>query len=50
MHMKTLQRDEVGRIEALFFCNALTQIVPVRTLCDRTLNLTAVTSLVNLLF
>jgi 4-amino-4-deoxychorismate lyase len=50
LHVKTLQRDEVGRIEALFFCNALTQIVPVRTLNDRMLNLSAVTSLVNLLF
>ena len=50
IHLKTLQRDEVTRIEALFFCNALTQIVPVSTLIGRTLNLSAVTSLANLLF
>lgn len=50
IHLKTLHRDEVTRIEALFFCNALTQIVPVGTLDGRTLNLSAVTSLANLLF
>ncbi len=50
LHSKTLHRDEVTRIEALFFCNALTQIVPVSNLDGRTLNLSAVTSLVNLLF
>lgn len=50
VHLKTLNCDDATRIEALFFCNALTQIVPVSTLNGRTLNLSAVTSLVNLLF
>jgi 4-amino-4-deoxychorismate lyase len=50
VYEKSLHRNEVERIDALFFCNALTQIVPVCTLNDRTLNLSAVTSLVNLLF
>jgi 4-amino-4-deoxychorismate lyase len=48
--LKTLRRDEDERIEALFFCNTLTQIVPVSALNDRELNLSAVTSLANLLF
>jgi 4-amino-4-deoxychorismate lyase len=50
LHFKTLHRDEVERIEALFFCNALTQIVPVTQLMSRTLDLSAVNSLINLLF
>lgn len=50
LYLKTLHRDEIDRIEALFFCNALTQIVPANQLKDRTLNLSAVTSLANLLF
>jgi len=50
VHLRTLHRDDVAQIEALFFCNALTQIVPVSALNGRTLNLSAVTSLANLLF
>jgi 4-amino-4-deoxychorismate lyase len=50
LYLKTLHRDEIDRIEALFFCNALTQIVPVNQLKDRTLDLSAVTSFANLLF
>ncbi len=50
LHLRTLHRDDVAQIEALFFCNALTQIVPVSALNGRTLNLSAVTSLANLLF
>ncbi|HEY4714213.1 MAG TPA: aminodeoxychorismate lyase [Aquirhabdus sp.] len=50
LHFQTLSRDEIGRIEALFFCNALTQIVPVSQLSGRILNVSAVTTLANLLF
>lgn len=48
--IKTIHRDEIGRIEALFFCNALTQIVPVHQLDGRLLDVSAVTTLANLLF
>ncbi|MBC7750240.1 MAG: aminodeoxychorismate lyase [Candidatus Saccharibacteria bacterium] len=47
---QTLHLNDLGRIEALFFCNALTQIVPVRQLNGRILNVSAVTTLANLLF
>lgn len=47
---QTLHRDEIGRIEALFFCNALTQLVPVSQLSGRNLNVSTVTTLANLLF
>lgn len=47
---QTVNRDEMGRIEALFFCNALTQIVPVSQLSGRILDVSAVTTLANLLF
>lgn len=50
LHVQTLSRAETGRIEALFFCNALTQIVPVSQLSGRILNVSAVTTLANLLF
>ena len=55
LHLKTLHRDDVEQIDALFFCNSLTQIVPVDRLTNnsqmnRTLDLSAVNSLVNLLF
>ncbi len=55
LHLKTLHRDDVEQIDALFFCNSLTQIVPVDRLMNnrqmnRTLDLSAVNSLVNLLF
>ncbi len=50
LFFKTLHRDEVEQIEALFFCNALTQIVPVAKLIDRALDLSVVNSLVDLLF
>lgn len=50
LRVETLNRDEIGRIEALFFCNALTQIVPVSQLDGRILNVSAVTTLANLLF
>lgn len=50
LHFQTLSRAEIGRIEALFFCNALTQIVPVSQLSGRILNVSAVTTLANLLF
>jgi len=50
LYLQTLHRDEIGRIEALFFCNALTQIVPVSQLSGRILNVSAVTTLANLLF
>jgi 4-amino-4-deoxychorismate lyase len=50
LYFHTLHRNEIGRIDALFFCNALTQIVPVSQLCGRILNVSAVTTLANLLF
>jgi branched-subunit amino acid aminotransferase/4-amino-4-deoxychorismate lyase len=50
LHVQTLLSSEIGRIEALFFCNALTQIVPVSQLSGRILNVSAVTTLANLLF
>ncbi len=49
VQLRTLYRDEVDQIEALFFCNALTEIVPVASLAGRTLNVDAVTSLMNLI-
>lgn len=50
LHLQSLHRDEIDRIEAMFFCNALTQIVPVRQLNGRNLDVSAVTTLANLLF
>ena len=50
LQFHTLHREEISRIEALFFCNALTQIVPVNKLCGQILNVSAVTTLANLLF
>lgn len=50
LRFETLNRDEIGRIEALFFCNALTQIVPVSKLDGRNLEVSAVKTLANLLF
>lgn len=50
LHVQPLHRDDVGRIEALFFCNALTQIVPVSKLDARNLEVSAVKTLANLLF
>ena len=50
LFFRTLNRDQIGRIEALFFCNALTQIVPVNQFCGQLLNVSAVTTLANLLF
>lgn len=50
LRVETLHRDEIGRIKALFFCNALTQIVPVSQLDGRILDVSAVTTLANLLF
>ena len=49
LFIQTLHREDVDRIEALFFCNALTQIVPVSKLEGRLLNVSAVTTLANLL-
>jgi 4-amino-4-deoxychorismate lyase len=49
VHVRTLYRDELDQIEALFFCNALTEIVPVARLAGRSLSVDAVTSLMNLL-
>lgn len=49
LHIRTLSRDALDQIEALFFCNALTEVVPVATLAGRSLDVGAVKSLMNLL-
>ncbi len=48
--IETLHRDSLHKIEALFFCNALSKVVPVSHLDHRALDLGAVKSLTNLLF
>ena len=50
LRIESLHRDSLFKIEALFFCNALTGVVPVSHLEDRLLDLEAVKSLTNLLF
>ncbi len=50
LRVETLKRDEIERIEALFFCNALTQIVPVSKFEGRNLDVSVVNKLANLLF
>ncbi|AXI03006.1 aminodeoxychorismate lyase [Aquirhabdus parva] len=50
LRIESLHRDSLFKIEALFFCNALTGMVPVSHLQDRLLDFEAVKSLSNLLF
>ncbi|WP_410209249.1 aminodeoxychorismate lyase [Aquirhabdus sp.] len=50
LRLESIHRDSLFKIEALFFCNALTGVVPASHLEDRLLDFEAVKSLTNLLF
>lgn len=47
--IQSLSGDQLDQIEALFFCNALSEIVPVATLAGRCLDVEAVKLFMNLL-